>query len=164
MRSSVPPYVSLQFVRLGVLNQNGHCKVFDEDANDYTRSKCVSVVFLQKVKTAKRIYATIIHAKTNCDGYKKERITFPSMKMQSTLLEKFYEECDVSTAYIPYMEVHGTGRRVGDPEELNSIDQIFTKNRANPLKIGSIKSNIRHTEAVNGICSIVIVRNKKPRN
>ncbi|KAL2748295.1 fatty acid synthase-like [Vespula maculifrons] len=138
-----------------VLNQNGHCKVFDEDANDYTRSKCVSVVFLQKVKTAKRIYATIIHAKTNCDGYKKERITFPSMKMQSTLLEKFYEECGVSTAYIPYMEVHGTGRRVGDPEELNSIDQIFTKNRANPLKIGSIKSNIRHTEAVNGICSIV---------
>ncbi|KAF7409682.1 hypothetical protein HZH68_004063 [Vespula germanica] len=54
-----------------MLNQNGHCKVFDEDANGYTRSKCVSVVFLQKVKTAKRIYATIIHAKTNCDGYKK---------------------------------------------------------------------------------------------
>ncbi|KAF7404747.1 hypothetical protein HZH66_003653 [Vespula vulgaris] len=148
------PYTSLQFARLGVLNQDGCCKVFDEDANGYTRSEGVSVVFLQKAKTAKRIYATIVHTKTNCDGYKKEGITYPSKKMQSTLLEKFYKECGASTACIPYIEAHGTGTRVGDPEELNSIDQIFTKNRANPLKIGSIKSNIGHTEGVSGICSI----------
>nr|XP_050846967.1 fatty acid synthase-like [Vespula vulgaris] len=148
------PYTSLHFVRLGVLNQDGRCKVFDEGANGYTRSECVSVAFLQKAKTAKRIYATIIHAKTNCDGYKKEGIAFPSKEMQSTLLKKFYKECGISTACIPYIEAHGTGTKVGDPEELNSIDQIFTKDRTNPLKVGSVKSNIGHTEGVSGICSI----------
>nr|XP_050846953.1 fatty acid synthase-like [Vespula vulgaris] len=147
------PYVSLQFTRLGVLNQDGRCKVFDEDANGYTRSECVSVAFLQKAKTAKRIYATIIHAKTNCDGYKKEGITFPSKKMQSALLKKFYTECGISTACIPYIEAHGTGTRVGDPEELNSIDRIFKKNRSKPLKVGSVKSNIGHTEGASGISS-----------
>ncbi|KAF7409567.1 hypothetical protein HZH68_003948 [Vespula germanica] len=69
---------------MGLLNQDGRCKVFDEDVNGYIRIEGVSVAFLQKAKTAKRIYATIIHAKTNCDGYKEEGITFPSNKMQST--------------------------------------------------------------------------------
>ncbi|KAF7404748.1 hypothetical protein HZH66_003654 [Vespula vulgaris] len=105
------PYTFLHFVRLGVLNQDGRCKVFDEGANGYTRSECVSVAFLQKAKTAKRIYATIIHAKTNCDGYKKEGIAFPSKEMQSTLLKKFYKECGISTACIPYIEAHGTGTK-----------------------------------------------------
>nr|XP_050846949.1 fatty acid synthase-like isoform X1 [Vespula vulgaris] len=149
------PYTFLHFVRLGVLNQDGRCKVFDEGANGYTRSECVSVAFLQKAKTAKRIYATIVHAKTNCDGYKREGITFPSSEIQSVLLKKFYEECGISPACIPYVEAHGTGTRVGDPEELNSIDQIFTKDRTNPLKVGSVKSNIGHTEGVSGICSII---------
>ncbi|XP_035738069.1 fatty acid synthase-like isoform X1 [Vespa mandarinia] len=149
------PYTSLQFSRLGVLGQDGRCKVFDEDANGYTRSETVSVAFLQKAKNAKRIYATIIHAKTNCDGYKKEGITFPSNEMQSTLFKEFYKECGVSTACIPYIEAHGTGTIVGDPEELKAIDCIFTKNRSNLLKIGSIKSNVGHTEGVSGIISIV---------
>ncbi|KAF7409641.1 hypothetical protein HZH68_004022 [Vespula germanica] len=148
------PYTSQHFIRLRVLNQDGRCKVFDEDANGYTRSECVSVAFLQKAKTAKRIYATIIHAKTNCDGYKKEGIAFPSKEIQSTLLKKFYQECGISPAYIPYIEAHGTGTRVGDHEELNSIDQIFTKDRTNPLKVGSVKSDIGHTEGVSEICSI----------
>nr|XP_050845856.1 fatty acid synthase-like isoform X1 [Vespula vulgaris] len=151
------PYVSLQFNCLGVLNQDGRCKVFDEDANGYTRSEGVSVAFLQKAKTAKRIYATIIHAKTNCDGYKQEGITFPSNKMQSTLFKEFYKECNVSTDFISYIEAHGTGTRVGDPVELSSIDQIFTKNTTNSLKVGSIKSNIGHTEGASGICSIAKV-------
>ncbi|KAL2715950.1 fatty acid synthase-like [Vespula squamosa] len=148
------PYVSLQFNRLGVLNQDGRCKVFDEDANGYTRSESTFVVFLQKAKTAKRIYATVIHAKANCDGYKDEGITFPSNLMQRTLLKAFYEECDVPTSCISYVEAHGTGTKVGDPVELDAIDFIFNKNRANPLKVGSIKSNIGHTEGVSGICSI----------
>nr|XP_050845903.1 fatty acid synthase-like [Vespula vulgaris] len=151
------PYVSLHISCLGLLNQDGRCKVFDEDANGYTRGEGISVVFLQKAKTAKRIYATIIHAKTNCDGYKEEGITFPSNKIQSTLFKKFYEECNIPMTCIPYIEAHGTGTRVGDHEELNAIDHIFTKNRANPLKIGSLKSNIGHTEGASGISSVAKV-------
>ncbi|KAL2715899.1 fatty acid synthase-like [Vespula squamosa] len=151
------PYVSRQFTRLGVLNQDGRCKVFDEDANGYVRSEGVSVAFLQKAKTAKRIYATIIHAKTNCDGYKEEGITFPSNERQSIILKEFYKECGVSMACIPYIEAHGTGTIIGDLVELNSIDHIFTNNRVNPLKVGSIKSNIGHTEGASGISSIAKV-------
>lgn len=45
--------------RLGVLNPDGKCKCFDEEANGYTRSEAVCVVLLQKSKDARRIYAEV---------------------------------------------------------------------------------------------------------
>lgn len=140
-----------------MLSQDGCCKCFDEDATGYTRSDTVGVAFLQKAKNTKRIYATVIHTKTNCDGYKEQGITYPSSKIQSTLFKEFYEECGVSTACIHYIEAHGTGTKVGDPKEINAIDRIFTKDRNNPLKVGSIKANVGHAEPASGICSIAKV-------
>ncbi|XP_015179002.1 PREDICTED: fatty acid synthase [Polistes dominula] len=148
------PFVSLQFSRLGVLSRDGICKSFDKDANGYTRSETVAVVFLQKARDAKRIYATFSHAKTNCDGYKEEGITFPSSERQSVLLEEFYEECGIPPENVHYIEAHGTGTRVGDPEELNAIDKVMCKNRTTPLIVGSIKANVGHTEPASGIVSL----------
>ncbi|CAD6237323.1 GSCOCG00002250001-RA-CDS, partial [Cotesia congregata] len=156
------PYVSLQFSRLGVLSADGRCKSFDADANGYTRSETVSIAFLQKAKDAKRIYATIIHGKTNCDGFKEQGITFPSSAMQSVLLHDFYEECKIPPSIVNYIEAHGTGTKVGDPEEVNAIDIVFCPGRTEPLRIGSIKSNLGHAEPASGMCSIakVVIANE----
>ncbi|KAK6640571.1 hypothetical protein RUM44_012267 [Polyplax serrata] len=148
------PYVSLQFFRLGVLSQDGACKSFDNSANGYCRSEAIPMLFLQKAKDAKRIYATIVHCKTNCDGYKEQGITYPSRQMQYELLKEFYEECEINPATVNFIEAHGTGTKVGDPEECNTLDKIFCEGRKGPLLIGSIKSNIGHTEPASGLCSI----------
>ncbi|KAF7272913.1 hypothetical protein GWI33_014349 [Rhynchophorus ferrugineus] len=148
------PMVSLQFARLGVLSIDGSCKAFDNSGNGYARSETVSVVILQKYSEAKRIYATLLHAKTNCDGYKDSGITYPSGDMQIKLLKEFYEECSVvKPNELSFLEAHGTGTKVGDPEELQAIEEIFLKGRKTPLLIGSVKSNIGHTEPSAGLCS-----------
>ncbi|KAG7203844.1 hypothetical protein KM043_017900 [Ampulex compressa] len=146
--------LSLQFTRLGVLSADGRCKTCDAEANGYVRSEALSVVFLQKAKAARRIYATIVHGLTNFDGFKEQGITFPSSKMQSTLFKECYEECGLSPNVLSYVELHGTGTKVGDLEEVNAVDRAFCKNRTTPLKIGSIKSNLGHTEASSGLTSI----------
>uniref|UniRef100_T1H7Z0 Carrier domain-containing protein n=1 Tax=Rhodnius prolixus TaxID=13249 RepID=T1H7Z0_RHOPR len=151
------PYVSLQFSRLGVLSMDGKCKVFDEAANGYCRSEAACVLYLQRRADAKRIYATIVHAKTNCDGYKEEGITYPSGQAQEQLLIDFYKECDIDPSSLAWIEAHGTGTKVGDPEELNAIVNVICKGRKTPLKIGSVKSNIGHSEPVSGLCSITKV-------
>lgn len=81
-------------------------------ANGYCRSEAVSIVFLQKAKDARRVYATVVHAKTNCDGYKEQGITFPSGPLQQRLLEEFYEECQIQPSSLAWVEAHGTGTRV----------------------------------------------------
>lgn len=56
-----------------------------------------------------RVYAQLVHAKTNCDGYKEEGIKYPSGNMQAVLMKELYEECCVKPFQIEYIEAHGTG-------------------------------------------------------
>jgi len=88
------------------------------------RSDTVAVMYLQKAKNARRVYATIIHGKTNCDGYKEEGITYPSFEMQKMLLEEFYEECGISPSELSYMEAHATGT-LGLSTRLYALKEIF---------------------------------------
>lgn len=93
---------------------------------DILRVKSSASLTFKNLKNAKRIYATIVHGKTNCDGFKEQGITFPSSIMQRALLRELYEECQVPPASVAYVEAHGTGTKVGDPEETNAIDFIFS--------------------------------------
>ncbi|XP_066144651.1 fatty acid synthase-like isoform X2 [Euwallacea fornicatus] len=148
---------SLQFARLGVLASDGKCRPFDVDGLGYVRSEATVVLLLQKAKDCKRIYANLIHTKTNCDGFKEQGITYPSGEQQYNLLKEIYLESEVNPLSVSYIEAHGTGTMVGDPEELNSIDSFFTPGRKNPLLVGSVKSSIGHSEPVATLCSIVKV-------
>lgn len=121
------------------------------------RSDAMTVVYLQKAKDARRIYANFVHGKTNCDGFKEEGVTFPSFKKQKMLLEEFYDECRISPADLSYMEAHSTGTPVGDPAEITAIDQALCSKRSSPLLIGSVKSNIGHSEGASGLSEIVKV-------
>ncbi|KAJ8963946.1 hypothetical protein NQ314_005277 [Rhamnusium bicolor] len=131
------PFDSLQFARLGVLSMSGTCNVFDEKGDGYVRSEAIGVVLLQKYKNAKRMYSEVIYAKTNCDGYKEQGITYPSREVQTNLLKEFYEECNIDPNSLSYLEAHGTGTTVGDPEECSAIDAVLTNNRKRPLLVGS---------------------------
>lgn len=142
---------------LGILSPDGYCKPFDEESTGYMRSDTVAVVYLQKAIDARRIYATFVHGKTNCDGFKEEGITFPSFEKQKVLLEEFYEECGISPTELAYMEAHATGTLVGDPVEIMAIDQALCAKRNSPLLIGSVKSNLGHSESASGLCQIAKV-------
>lgn len=88
---------------------DGLCKSFDERGKGYVRSEAIVAVFLQKSKDARRVYTQLVHAKTNCDGYKDKGITFPSGEMQQDLLKDFYQECNIDLNTLSFLEAHGTG-------------------------------------------------------
>ncbi|XP_018311540.1 fatty acid synthase [Mycetomoellerius zeteki] len=149
--------LNLQFARLGVLSPNGYCRPFDSAANGYARSETVAVIYLQKEKNAKRIYAILPYIKLNNDGYKEEGITYPSSKMQYNLLKEFYEEYKIPTSCLDYVETHGTATIAGDPQEINAVYNVLCKNRETPLMIGSVKSNLGHSEPASGFNQIAKV-------
>uniref|UniRef100_A0A1A9W883 Fatty acid synthase n=1 Tax=Glossina brevipalpis TaxID=37001 RepID=A0A1A9W883_9MUSC len=149
------PFVTLQFARLGVLASDGYCRPFDKNASGYTRSETISCLFLQRKHDAKRVYASVVYSKTNCDGYKPEGITYPSGKLQEKLLSEFYQEIYVRPEDLGYLEAHSTGTRAGDPEECRAIDNVLCSQRSTPLLVGSVKSNLGHAEPASGVSSIV---------
>ena len=113
-------------------------------ANGYVRSEACVVFFLQKSSVAKRIYCTILNAKSNSDGYKVEGITFPSLVGQKNLVSEVYKEVGIDPATITYIEAHCTGTTAGDPVEMNAMYDVICENKTpkNPLYIGCLKSNM----------------------
>ncbi|CAF3963829.1 unnamed protein product [Rotaria sp. Silwood2] len=148
------PQTSVQFLKLQMLSNDGTCRAFDSNGTGYVRSETVATVFIQKRQDAKRLYATLLHSKTNTDGWKKDGITFPNGEMQKNLLENIYKEIHLDPNCVGYVEAHGTGTRAGDPQEMNSITEVFCSKRNQPLLIGSTKSNMGHPEPASGVAAL----------
>lgn len=56
---------------------------------------------------------------------------------------------------IGYLECHGTGTKVGDGIEVDALARVFPRTADHPLLIGSVKTNVGHSEAASGITSVI---------
>ncbi len=55
------------------------------------------------------------------------------------------------------VEAHGTGTRIGDPIEAEALQATYgnAHSAARPLLVGSVKSNIGHTQFAAGVAGII---------
>uniref|UniRef100_A0A8C7S247 Fatty acid synthase n=1 Tax=Oncorhynchus mykiss TaxID=8022 RepID=A0A8C7S247_ONCMY len=151
------PNTSVQFMKLGMLSPDGTCKSFDSSGNGYCRSEAAVAVLLTRRSMAKRVYATVLNAGNNTDGYKEQGVTFPSGEMQQRLVRSLYQEVNITPDQVEYIEAHGTGTKVGDPQEVNGIVSVFCQSKRDPLLIGSTKSNMGHPEPASGLSALAKV-------
>ena len=63
----------------------------------------------------------------------------------------------VEPAGVDYLEAHGTGTDLGDSIELRALASVYGRGREQerPLLLGSVKTNIGHTEWASGMASII---------
>jgi acyl transferase domain-containing protein/NAD(P)-dependent dehydrogenase (short-subunit alcohol dehydrogenase family)/acyl carrier protein len=142
------------------LARDGECKSFDERGDGYGRGEGAGAVLLKRLDKAIQdgdpILATVLATGVNSDG-KTPGISMPSGDAQRQLIEDVCRDYDVDPKTVNYVECHGTGTAVGDPTEAGSIGSVFGAGRDadDRVVIGSIKSNIGHTEAAAGIAGII---------
>lgn len=147
--------IHFKIYRLRVLAPDGICSSFDKKANGFVRADAICVIFLQKAKDSKRIYANILNVNTNNDGFKSGGSSFPSRIMQQQLFEENFSKINLDPNLVEYVEAHSTGTIMGDAEEVAAIDGAYCKKRKKPLAIGSVKSNMGHSEATAALASTV---------
>jgi acyl transferase domain-containing protein/NAD(P)-dependent dehydrogenase (short-subunit alcohol dehydrogenase family)/acyl carrier protein len=145
----------------GFLSRHGRCKSFDEDAGGYVRGEGAGIIVIKKLSQAladnDNIYALIRNSGVNQDGYTQNGISFPSSEAQYRLINKLYSDAKITPSDVSYVEAHGTGTQAGDPIEIASLAAVFAKGRSsdNPCYVGSVKSNIGHTESAAGVAGII---------
>lgn len=149
-------YVSTRF-----LSADGKCYAFDSRASGYGRGEGVATLVIKRLKDAVAdgdpIRAVIRESTLNKDG-KTETITTPSLTAQEALIRDCYRKAGLRPEDTQYFEAHGTGTQAGDTIEARAIATVFgeaDRRRGEPLLIGSVKTNIGHTEAVSGLASII---------
>ncbi|KAI0434399.1 polyketide synthase [Xylaria sp. FL1042] len=153
------PEQHLGTMKGGVLSPTSTCHTFDASADGYGRAEGVNAVYLQPLSSALRegnkIYAVFHGTAINSNG-RTLGITQPSVKMQEKVIRKAYDAAGLQFDDTDYIECHGTGTAVGDPYEVEALQACFAP-RDRPLKIGSVKSNLGHSEAASGLTSLIKV-------
>ncbi len=144
----------------GMLAPDGQCKTFDAAANGYVRGEGCGIVVLKRLREAEadgdRIWGVIAGSAVNQDGA-TPGLTVPSGEAQERVVEDALARAGVQASDVDYVETHGTGTPVGDPIEAQAIGTAYSRGRdpANPLLIGSVKTNIGHLEAAAGVAGLM---------
>ena len=144
----------------GMLAPDGQCKTFDAAANGYVRGEGCGIVVLKRLSEAEadgdRIWGVIAGSAVNQDGA-TPGLTIPSGEAQERVVEDALARAGLQASDVDYVETHGTGTPVGDPIEAQAIGTAYSRGRdaANPLLIGSVKTNIGHLEAAAGVAGLM---------
>jgi acyl transferase domain-containing protein/acyl carrier protein/SAM-dependent methyltransferase len=154
------PMMHIGTSQAGMLSKDGKCRPFDRGANGMVPGEAVAVVVLKRLSQAEAdgdpIHAVIRGSGINYDG-KTNGITAPSGASQSSLLQDVYERHGVNAEEIDYIVTHGTGTRLGDPVEVNALNDAFKHHtqRQGFCALTSSKSNFGHTLAASGLVSLI---------
>ncbi|HYO57344.1 non-ribosomal peptide synthetase/type I polyketide synthase, partial [Archangium sp.] len=159
VRVGVPQRTGYVYTPDNIVSSDGHCRAFDEKSDGTVGGSGVGVVVLKRLENALEdgdfIHAVILESGINNDGASKVGFTAPSVEGQAALISEVLALADVEPGSIQYIEAHGTGTRLGDPIEIAALNQVFEGLPAKTCAIGSVKTNIGHTDAAAGIASLI---------
>ncbi len=146
--------------KIGIESSDGVTRTFDDNSDGTGVGEGVVSIMLKPLAKARKdndnIQAVIKGSAINQDG-RSMGITAPNSKAQADLLVEAWKDAGIDPETISYIEAHGTGTPLGDPIEIEGINQAFEKysDKKQFCAISSIKSNIGHLYDVAGLAGVV---------
>ncbi|MFP3155751.1 acyltransferase domain-containing protein [Lachnospiraceae bacterium ZAX-1] len=157
---SIEPEQDGYYTADATLSSSGFVKAFDKKADGFVPGHAQGIVVLKRLKDAiedhDNIVAIIKGTSVNNDGNRKVGFAAPSVAGQEECIWDALNVAGLQTDDISYFETHGTATVLGDSVELRALKNVF-RDKEKPLYIGSLKSNIGHTNAAAGISNVIKV-------
>jgi acyl transferase domain-containing protein/NADPH:quinone reductase-like Zn-dependent oxidoreductase/SAM-dependent methyltransferase/acyl carrier protein len=143
-----------------IVSPDSRCKTFDANADGFGRAEGCGVLVLKRyadaVRDGDKVHALIRGSAVVQEGASRSLGT-PTKYCEALAMRKALENARTEPKDVSYVEMHGTGTPVGDPLEVAAVAEVYAKQRTSPLTIGSVKTNIGHTESCSGIAGIIKV-------
>lgn len=141
-----PLFINMGFSIFQAYPENGISRPLDQSSGGLIAGEGAGMFLLKRyseaVRDGDKIYAVIQGIGLSNDGRGKHFLS-PNQKGQKMAFERAYATGQIEPATISYVECHATGTKLGDINELNSMDGFFGSRQSRPM-IGSAKSNLGH--------------------
>jgi acyl transferase domain-containing protein/NADPH:quinone reductase-like Zn-dependent oxidoreductase/NADP-dependent 3-hydroxy acid dehydrogenase YdfG/acyl carrier protein len=154
------PSVYIGLGRQGALSADGRSKPFAAAADGFGVAEGAGVLVLARLSRARSlgypVLALIRGSAVGQDGA-TDVLSAPSASAQQGVIRQALLDAGLRTGDVDVVEAHGTGTRIGDPIEAQALQATYGKAHsvARPLLVGSVKSNIGHTQWAAGVAGVI---------
>ncbi|ASA20598.1 SDR family NAD(P)-dependent oxidoreductase [Paenibacillus donghaensis] len=147
-------------LKIGIESSTARTRAFDDDSDGTGIGEGVICIVLKPLSRAlndhDHIYGVIKGSAVNQDGA-SVGITAPNVKAQTEVILQAWKNSKIDPATLSYIEAHGTGTKLGDPIEIEAVNEAFRQytDKKNFCAVSTVKSNMGHLYEAAGLAGLV---------